>query len=166
MQDGWAPLLRASVSGHHETVEVLLAHKADVNAKNKVSRGSHTHTHMCTQAHLTHTLGCTLTLALAFTPPNIDFGPCPPDVSHVYLSNSLSVYALCLNTGKFQAAFASKSLRPLRNGGGLARTQGQRKCQEQGESGRGVRGCAYRGLRGHQLCGSRALGPGFCYGLS
>ena len=39
MQDGWTPFPRASVSGHHETVEVLLAHKADVNAKSKVKRG-------------------------------------------------------------------------------------------------------------------------------
>ena len=29
----------ASNSGHHATVEVLLAHKADVNAKKNVSRG-------------------------------------------------------------------------------------------------------------------------------
>ena len=31
--------MRASVRGHHETVEVLLAHKADINAKDNVSRG-------------------------------------------------------------------------------------------------------------------------------
>ena len=29
----------ASYVGHHETVEVLLVHGADVNAKDKVSRG-------------------------------------------------------------------------------------------------------------------------------
>ena len=34
------PLLLASDNGHHETVEVLLKHKADVNAKKtNVSRG-------------------------------------------------------------------------------------------------------------------------------
>ena len=39
MQRGWTPLTLATGYGHHETVEVLLAHKADVNAKGKVSRG-------------------------------------------------------------------------------------------------------------------------------
>ena len=39
MQDGDTPLTRASNKGHHETVEVLVTHKADVNAKGKVSRG-------------------------------------------------------------------------------------------------------------------------------
>ena len=38
MQHGWTPLARASYYGHLKTVEVLLAHKADVNAKDKVSR--------------------------------------------------------------------------------------------------------------------------------
>ena len=38
MQDGWTPLSAASFNGHYETVEFLLAHKADVNAKFKVSR--------------------------------------------------------------------------------------------------------------------------------
>ena len=38
MQDGNTPLLLASDNGHRETVEVLLAHKADVNAKSKVNR--------------------------------------------------------------------------------------------------------------------------------
>ena len=32
------PLIQASEEGHHEIVEVLLKHKADINAKNKVSR--------------------------------------------------------------------------------------------------------------------------------
>ena len=39
MQNGDTPLLLASRNGHHGMVEVLLAHKADVNAKNNVSRG-------------------------------------------------------------------------------------------------------------------------------
>ena len=39
MQDGWTPLLRASVRGHHETVKALVKHGADVDARNKVSRG-------------------------------------------------------------------------------------------------------------------------------
>ena len=39
MQNGFTPLMLASDNGHHETVEVLLAHKADVNAKDNVSRG-------------------------------------------------------------------------------------------------------------------------------
>ena len=39
MQDGFTPLTGASGRGHHETVEFLLAHKADINAKDKVIRG-------------------------------------------------------------------------------------------------------------------------------
>ena len=39
MQNGNTPLTVASFKGHLETVEFLLAHKADINAKNKVSRG-------------------------------------------------------------------------------------------------------------------------------
>ena len=39
MQSGLTPLLKASFSGHREKVEVLLAHKADIHAKTKVSRG-------------------------------------------------------------------------------------------------------------------------------
>ena len=37
MQDGFTPLTGASGRGHHEPVEFLLAHKADVNVKDKVS---------------------------------------------------------------------------------------------------------------------------------
>ena len=33
------PLTITSDKGHHETVEVLLAHKVDVNAKDNVSQG-------------------------------------------------------------------------------------------------------------------------------
>ena len=32
--------MKATFKGHHETVEVLLAHKADINAKDNVSRGN------------------------------------------------------------------------------------------------------------------------------
>ena len=39
MQDDRAQLMRASSEGDHETVEVLLADGADVNAKDNVSRG-------------------------------------------------------------------------------------------------------------------------------
>ena len=39
MQNGDTPLARSSYNGHHETVEVLLTHGANVNAKVKVSRG-------------------------------------------------------------------------------------------------------------------------------
>ena len=39
MQDGFTPLSQASCYGHLKAVEVLLAHKADVNAKDNVSRG-------------------------------------------------------------------------------------------------------------------------------
>ena len=39
MQNDRTSLTIASNNGHHETVEVLLAHKADVNAKDQVSRG-------------------------------------------------------------------------------------------------------------------------------
>ena len=39
MQDHHAQLMRSSSEGDHETVEVLLADGADVNAKDKVSRG-------------------------------------------------------------------------------------------------------------------------------
>ena len=39
MQDGSTPLVVASNNGHLKAVKVLLAHKADVYAKNKVSRG-------------------------------------------------------------------------------------------------------------------------------
>ena len=39
MQGGNTPLLRASGCGHHKTVHLLLANKADVNAKDKVIRG-------------------------------------------------------------------------------------------------------------------------------
>ena len=38
MQDGDTPLTGASREGNLNTVEVLLAHKGDVNAKNNVSR--------------------------------------------------------------------------------------------------------------------------------
>ena len=38
MQNDRTPLTEASYNGHLKTVEVLLAHKADVIAKNKVSR--------------------------------------------------------------------------------------------------------------------------------
>ena len=43
MQDATTALLQASIYGHRETAEVLLSHKADVNAKNKVSRGEGAH---------------------------------------------------------------------------------------------------------------------------
>ncbi len=36
MQDGWTPLHAASLNGHRETVEVLVDHSADVNAREKV----------------------------------------------------------------------------------------------------------------------------------
>ena len=39
MQDHRAQLMRASSEGDHETVEALLADGADVNVKDKVSRG-------------------------------------------------------------------------------------------------------------------------------
>ena len=39
MQRGCTPIRVASDNNHHETVELLLAHKADVNVKDKVSRG-------------------------------------------------------------------------------------------------------------------------------
>ena len=39
MQDGLTSLEAASSKGHHETMQVLLAHKADVDAKDNVSRG-------------------------------------------------------------------------------------------------------------------------------
>ena len=39
MQWAYTPLLLASSEGHHETVEVLLKHKADVNITDKVSQG-------------------------------------------------------------------------------------------------------------------------------
>ena len=38
MQNGSTPLAAASYNGHLKAVKVLLAHKADVNAKNKVIR--------------------------------------------------------------------------------------------------------------------------------
>ena len=38
-QNGLTPLRRASHDGHLKTVKVLLAHKADVNAKDPVSAG-------------------------------------------------------------------------------------------------------------------------------
>ena len=38
MQAGYTPLTYASYSGHPEAVQVLVAHKADVNAKTNVSR--------------------------------------------------------------------------------------------------------------------------------
>ena len=38
MQAGWTPLTEASYNGRLEAVQVLLAHKADVNAKTNVSR--------------------------------------------------------------------------------------------------------------------------------
>jgi ankyrin repeat protein len=36
MQDGWTLALTASHKGHTETVALLLANKADINAANKV----------------------------------------------------------------------------------------------------------------------------------
>ena len=90
MQYGDTSILVASDNGHRETVEVLLAHKGDVNVKNKVSRGegapmgdplslslslsfslshTHIHTHTNTHTHIrTHALRTTVTLALALTP--------------------------------------------------------------------------------------------------
>ena len=38
MQDGWTLLTLASYKGNHKTVEVLLKHGADINAKTCVSR--------------------------------------------------------------------------------------------------------------------------------
>ena len=38
MQKGWTPLLQASDKGHLKTVEVLLERKADIHAKDNVSR--------------------------------------------------------------------------------------------------------------------------------
>ena len=39
MQADWTPLLRASSEGQYQTVEALLTNGADVNVKDKVSRG-------------------------------------------------------------------------------------------------------------------------------
>ena len=39
MQRGCTPIRGASDNDHHETVEVLLTHKADANVKTKVRRG-------------------------------------------------------------------------------------------------------------------------------
>ena len=36
MQDGWTSACTASLNGHTETVALLLANKADINAANKV----------------------------------------------------------------------------------------------------------------------------------
>ena len=38
MQDGWTPAFKASRNGHTETVALLLANKADINAANKVQQ--------------------------------------------------------------------------------------------------------------------------------
>jgi len=39
MQHGTTALIVAAFSGHHETVQELLKHGADANAKNKVMQG-------------------------------------------------------------------------------------------------------------------------------
>ena len=38
IQMGWTPLTRASARGYRETAEILLQHKANINAKDDVSR--------------------------------------------------------------------------------------------------------------------------------
>jgi ankyrin repeat protein len=38
MQDGFTPAIVASYNGHTETVALLLANKADINAENKVQQ--------------------------------------------------------------------------------------------------------------------------------